>query len=681
MHERYPLLLPLTGLIAGILLSGFSERAGADRLLVALAIAAALSALLFSIKKIQLAPVYLLVFTAVGYCLSGLQNERLQDMHIVHKRLDSERSYYGKIAAYPVPTKKAIRLEIELLADNGGEALAGAVYLYVPKDSIYYAVLPGDHILFTARLNEINPPKNPYEFDYRNYLHLHQVYVQAYTNQAKIISTPGFSILRWSSKLRADLLAVIGEMPLTDDEKAIASALLLGYRHYISDDTTRAFAGAGAMHVLAVSGLHVGILYMVLAFFLGIDRKKPHKSNGQKVLVTLCVIWLYAILTGLSPSVSRAAVMFSFIALGGLMSRNTSSIQAVMASALVLLFVKPNLLFEVGFQLSYAAVFGIIYLQPKIYRLIPPIHNKPLDYAWQITAVSIAAQAGTFPLSVYYFHQFPTFFIFSNLFVIPLAFLTMGYGLFVLVISAFTGVLSWLVWPLKSLLWLMIQGVSAIERMPNAVMRELWMSRVEVILLLVLVFSLAEVFWKNRKWALFLATTCVIALILTGGWRSREQTRQHRLTFYGISKQSAIEYRRGRESVLFASHDLLRDEDAMLFHVRHNLWAGGIKDMTEQALDSNFQSRHVIKSGKLIDTKSARILLLAQATDTAYFALNPSHALVTNNIKAPHSIPQDVTVVLESGLRSSTRASWKKLPNAVHDLGEEPALEVNLNND
>jgi hypothetical protein len=103
--------------------------------------------------------------------------------------------------------------------------------------------------------------------------------------------------------------------------------------------------------------------------------------------------------------------------------------------------------------------------------------------------------------------------------------------------------------------------------------------------------------------------------------------------------------------------------------------------MTEQALDSNFQSRHVIKSGKLIDTKSARIHLLAQATDTAYFALNPSFVLVTNNIKAPHSIPQDVTVVLESGLRSSTRAYWKKLPNTVHDLGEEPALEVNLNND
>ena len=181
-------------------------------------------------------------------------------------------------------------------------------------------------------------------------------------------------------------------MNLEHDEKAIASALLLGYRGMLSDETSTSFANAGAMHVLAVSGLHVGILYMVVAFFLRLDRKKAHRNNWKKVMITLIIIWSYALLTSLSPSVTRAAVMFSFMAIGGLLKRRTSSLQAIIASALFLLLIKPNYLFEVGFQLSYAAVFGIIQLQPRIYHLIPPIRNRALDYAWQITAVSIAAQ-------------------------------------------------------------------------------------------------------------------------------------------------------------------------------------------------------------------------------------------------------------------------------------------------
>jgi competence protein ComEC len=380
-------------------------------------------------------------------------------------------------------------LEVGLIADEKVKPLEGTIYLYVPKDSMYQTSLPGDKILFNARLNLIPPPKNPHEFDYRNYLHLHQVYAQGYTTDAKIITTEKWSIMRWASSFRAELLMLIDEMNLEADEKAIASALLLGYRHFITDETIQAFAGAGAMHVLAVSGLHVGILYMVVAFFLKVDRRKPHKNNWRKVLVIIAIIWMYAILTGLSPSVTRAAVMFTFLAVGGLMKRKTSSIQAIIASAMVLLAFNPNYLFEVGFQLSYAAVFGIIYLQPKIYRLIPRIPNRMLDYAWQITAVSIAAQAATFPLSVYYFHQFPLLFVFSNLFVIPLAFLTMGYGLFVLIVSIFTGVLSWLIWPLKGLLWLMINGVGLIEEIPHAVVTQLWIGRVEIILYLILIFT------------------------------------------------------------------------------------------------------------------------------------------------------------------------------------------------
>jgi competence protein ComEC len=370
--------------------------------------------------------------------------------------------------------------------------------------------------------------------------------------------------------------------------------------------------------------------------------------------------------------------MFSFIAIGGLMKRNASSIQAIIASALVLLAIRPNMLFEVGFQLSYAAVFGIIYLQPKIYRLIPPIKNKLLDSAWQITAVSIAAQAATFPLSVYYFHQFPLLFVFSNLFVIPLAFATMGYGLFVLLVSAVAGVFNWLVLPLKGLLWLMVSGVSLIEEIPYAVITKLWIGRVEIILYLVLVFTLAEVFWHYRKWSLFVATACAISILTISSLRSIERNNQNELILYSIKRQNAIEVRQGRKSVLLASQDLLKNEDAMLFHIRHNLWAGGIRNLTELPVDSNLKSEFVLKQDKIIDTRGIRLLLLNEPSDTNCFNLKPDYILLSGNIKPPKKIPDVSTVIFQPGISKRTKTQWQKLTNAIHDLAANDALIINL---
>ena len=201
----------------------------------------------------------------------------------------------------------------------------------------------------------------------------------------------------------------------------VASALLLGYRENLDKELVKSYASAGAMHVLAVSGLHVGILYLLLTRIFSFLKKVKKVKNGKFILTILIVsfLWFYAIMTGLSASVMRATTMFSFIVIGNeLLNRKTSIYNTLAVSAIILMIINPFIVYQVGFQLSYVAVVGIVYLQPKLNRLFYSRY-KLVRGVWAITCVSLAAQIATFPLSLHYFHQFSTYFFISNLIVIP----------------------------------------------------------------------------------------------------------------------------------------------------------------------------------------------------------------------------------------------------------------------
>ncbi len=676
LFERYPILLPLIGFTLGIVVAGFTDIGLTYAIVIGVIISA--STIVSSFKWNAKAPIFFLLFLGFGYAQTTWQDQRFETQHFTHFNLETAQIYTGELLAYPVPTKRATRLEVALKADKTSTPISGNIYLYTTKSDSIFNLHPGDKILFKAKLNPIQPPKNPHEFDYRNYLHLNQIYAQTYSEELKIIPTETVGLARLTSQVRALLLTVIADMDLDPESQSVAAALLLGYRHYISDDTTRAFAGAGAMHVLAVSGLHVGILYIVTAFLLGIDRKKPHRNNWKKVLLTIAIIWGYATLTGLSASVTRAAVMFTFIAGGNLFKRKTASIQALIASALFLLAIKPNYLFEVGFQLSYAAVFGIIYLQPKIYHLFPRSRYWLVDKAWQITAVSFAAQAATFPLSMYYFHQFPVLFFVSNLFVIPLATITMYYGLLVLIISVFTGPVHWLIYPLELLLKAMINGVRWVENIPHSVIYKLWIGRFELVLLTLFIFMVAELIWFRRKRALVIATILAITLLAIDSSDNWAHKQQHKVTFYSVNNHTAIEIREGKKSVLLADSALLADEDAMLFHIKHNLWAGGIKQNESFELAGESKSKLHFKQQAVIDANELRILLFSEPSDSSYFSLKPDVIVVAGRIKAPTNVPDSATIILQNGLSKFYIDNWNEASTKIYDLTKSGAFELEV---
>ncbi|MGB4776415.1 MAG: ComEC/Rec2 family competence protein, partial [Daejeonella sp.] len=328
-----------------------------------------------------------------------------------------------KITNEPKITSDILRFETQVtysLDIVTVQNVKGKLLIALKTDSLKPINLSyGDLLLIPARFNEIEQPYNPAEFNFKKYLETQQIYQQAFINasQIKLLKhNTANPIIAYALNLRKQLVAKFYRYLPDKESAALASTLILGYRADLSKEVISAYSKTGTMHVLSVSGMHVGIVFLVLSFLLK-PLNKTHKLRIFSALLMITVIWFYSLITGFSPSVCRAAMMLTFVVLGKALNKNLNTYNLLAISAFFLLLYNPFYLLDVGFQLSYLAVIGLVYLHSKIYHSIY-IKNKILDWAWSYCALSVAAQLATFPISIYYFHQFPVYFLISNLFIV-----------------------------------------------------------------------------------------------------------------------------------------------------------------------------------------------------------------------------------------------------------------------
>ena len=273
----------------------------------------------------------------------------------------------------------------------------------------------GDYLIVKAKIKELEEPKNPFQFNYKKYLFYSGIKNVAFINQHnwKLIKCNKFNIFKLSNNIRNFLLSKLNIIDISEKNKAVISAISLGKKDDINLSTSTSFSNAGVMHILAVSGLHVGIVFLILIILF-----KPllKLKNGKLITYTsiILILWIYAFVTGLTPSVVRSVLMFSLVSVGKAFNRQTNIYNIIFASAFILLIINPFLIMQIGFQLSYLAVIGIVFFQPRIASVINT-NNIILKYLWDIVSVSIAAQIATAPLTILYFHKFPVYFIFSNI--------------------------------------------------------------------------------------------------------------------------------------------------------------------------------------------------------------------------------------------------------------------------
>lgn len=385
--------------------------------------------------------------------------------------------------------------------------------LYLQKSREAKRLQPGDQMILKAHLQRVKNSGNPYEFNYAAYLKtqhiLYSVYVDSLSWRS-LDSEPQFSLEILAQNWRNHLLSIYKQNGIKGDSFDILAALTLGYKTGIDPEVKQAWINAGAMHVLAVSGLHVGIIYLVMNFMLGFFMRFKW-GRWIRGVVLIFTLWMYALLTGMSPSVTRAATMFCFIVLGEMMNRQGSIYNSLAASAFFLLMVDPFLLFTVGFQFSYLAVASIVFFQPRLDKLIY-VKNPLLNKIWQLTTVGIAAQIGTFPLSIYYFHQFPTYFLLSGYLVISMAGFLIYLSVILLLFSPISSISSVLGWLLHKSVQVLNNTIVRIQKLPGSVIEDIPMDAYQLFLLYLLLFCLIFIFSLKRKNAIFTFLILLIAL-------------------------------------------------------------------------------------------------------------------------------------------------------------------------
>jgi competence protein ComEC len=488
-----------------------------------------LSALIF--KQIWLnrpfitIPAFMMFFAFLGFFRSMSLDPLQKSDHYLRNGYSVATAIECKVIREMKSSTKG-RYEVQLTQiqiDNIWEPISGKVLLQVPDAST--VAKPGSRLWAMGYFKDFSPPSFPGGFDYGAYMHQQQVYRQ-FQGQFIEISEPGakaFSIVGAAGQVRAQILMTISNMPISETGKGLAAALLVGYRDWVSADHRSAFASAGTMHVLAVSGLHVGIVYIVLVFLLGLNRSPYGKS--WKVPILLSAIWFYAFIAGLSPSVMRAAAMFSFFAFGQLMGKNTNSYNMMLAAGFLLMWLNPSVLFSVGFQLSFAAVWGIVSLVPLMQSLWQPKHTFFRRFR-DLILVSIAAQLATMPFTWYYFNQFPSWFLLGNLLVLPIIPVVMYVGGLAVLSSyyQFTGH-DYLAKAFGILLDLVNWSVGLISELPGAVLHLAQPSGLLCLLLAIaiLIFPLAFKPFKFAYLVCSFAGLVMVSAAVTGSFLKKQQ--------------------------------------------------------------------------------------------------------------------------------------------------------------
>jgi competence protein ComEC len=327
----------------------------------------------------------------------------------------------GYVAYIPEEKKETYKVILKLIKEkmpDGWRSLDGKALLYFKKTDAVNKLEPGDLVLFYGSLRIIDSPANPMEFDFRKYCNNLGIYWETYLDEndweelsgrRKLFSLPGAELIRLK------LVRFIKSKNLSNE--SLINSLLLGYRDGLTGEQQKYFAASGAMHILAVSGMHVAIIYGALVFIAGIFTRR---KSGWVLLFPLAPIWLYAFVTGMTPSVARSAIMISLYVISRFLNRRTEALNILFACAFFMIIAQPSIIHQVSFQLSFAAVAGITIVFNGLYgRLKTRIW--PVDQVISICSLSVAAQLFTFPLSIYYFHQFPNYFLFTNLFAVPLS--------------------------------------------------------------------------------------------------------------------------------------------------------------------------------------------------------------------------------------------------------------------
>lgn len=449
---------------------------------------------------------------------------------------------------------------IGLIKTISGKAYSGKVILNIQKDSSQNTLLIGNSIKLETVLQQNKPNKNPNQFDYSRYLADKQIYAQIYCQKKEILvsKTIQKDIWYYCAKLHSRIISNLEKSKFNKAEMNVALALILGQQQEISQDTIQDYQYSGATHILSVSGLHVGFIMLFITFILK-PISNTKKGSFFKLASILISLAGFAIISGLSPSVLRSVVMFSFVAIGSHLRRNGNIYHTLLVSILLILLFEPYFLFDVGFQLSYIALFFILWLHPILKNIYTP-KNKLTVYIWEALTVSFAAQIGTLPLCLYYFHQFPGLFFVTNIIILPVLSFIMIAGIVVMIIAIFTSPPLFMTVIFEKSIYLLNLMIHAVASVDSFVIRNISFNFYH--LWAFTLFIIGSIIWIKKPSfnKLILMFASIISIQISFILTKVETENKEELIVYNEKNNTLIAERLGRNITLYTRDTIHKDK-------------------------------------------------------------------------------------------------------------------------
>ena len=614
--SKYPVLRGLVPYIAGVFLACYLPPLKFNCLIILFLTACFflllyfLLCLFFRFLQNFAVMIFLSLFFFAGFFFANVKNLSLSVLGVEKQVLFSEK-ITARIVSVPIKKEKTVRILAEIFPQAHPD-LHTRAFLYIHNDSAARCLTRGDLLLFSSELHPPDPPKNPDAFDYRNYLLRKGITLTAYIDSHSWLlleHSSRLSLMSLATDLRSHFSDLFAANGLTGPEYSVITAILLGDDETMAADLKASYSIAGVSHILCVSGMHVGIIFMILNFLLKpLDYSR--KLRVLKSLILIGAVWFYAILTGLAPSVQRSATMFSFMTVGGMLRRNVNVFHSLFSSMFVLLLINPFLIFEIGFEMSYLAVFGIVIFQPRLAALWEP-KTRIGRYFWELICVSVAAQLSTFPLSLFYFGQFPNYFLLSNLSVMSLSFVVIVTGVVLLVVSWWPVVAKGVGWLLTHEIRLMNGIISFINMLPGSVTDHLSLTLLQTMLIYGIISLLFLFLVKKSKVLKYCFLSLTIVLLLTFSFNKIQRLSCQEITFYSIEKKTVVGVNQQGMGHLLLDSTAWASSDWYDFNVKNHEYRQGIHSQFV-SIDSNLCSGRLYLKNHFLYFGDKTIYFLSQ---------------------------------------------------------------------
>ncbi|MEP6682936.1 MAG: ComEC/Rec2 family competence protein [Parafilimonas sp.] len=610
---------------------------------------------------------FLLLFFAVGMFATWQQN------------IHNNQNWYGSI--YKPGDNILVTVQEPLVEKpNSYKALAtvsavcknynwlhstGNILVYFKKDSAKPALHYGSEIIIKNAIQPIQNSGNPAALNYNRYCLFQNItgqtflaskdYVPRSTENINTVQKVLFGVRDWA-------LSTLKQNIHSPKELGIAEALLIGYRNDLDKDLVQAYSNTGVVHIIAISGLHIGVIYSSLILLFSFFKSSKIKKWVEPIIILL-VIWLFTLVAGAAPSVLRATVMFTFILAGKFLGKNGNIYNTLAASAFVLLLSNPFFLWDVGFQLSYTAVLSIVIFFKSINGLFY-FKNKFLRWIWQLSAVSLSAQIFTLPLVLYHFHQLPLLFLFSNLLVVPLSGIILFEELLLFGVSWWHSLASIIGWVTEISLKWMNDFVEHINKISFSVWDGLHISILQlIIMLLTIAFISFWIFNKNTK-NIIAALSFILVFFILRDVDLTYHKLQQKIIVYNVSKQNAVDVIAGNTCHFIGDSVVLQDKFLRNFNIKPSRVTSRVYSTKDVLLPyiNNY----------ILQINASKILIL----DKNFYAEKPKEKIAVNVLILSHNFnktPEEISnifncdyVVADSSIPPWKCAKWKKEFQQLH---------------